>query len=177
MNNLLFRSENTALTQLVSRLLELGSALGHSTLAFYVPEGEAADVIQELCDAYLIATPAECAAVRSALCTSPGVLNHLLGYAYQAAQTLKTTGQREWLRRGLAALSVENCRYDYRDVLLALAELYLNAEAAGLDPRIDFAAVAVLSAPEVPQGGMTPVSRMLVEFHTYAVLASQRRNR
>ena len=170
-------SEDSSLSNLVQRLLALEPELGHSTLAFYEPTGDVAQLVQDVCDAYLIATPAECAIVRVALSQSPSVLNHLMGYAYHAGQTLEATGQREWLRRGLAAISIENCRYDYRDVLLALADLYLAAEAAGLDPQSDFVAVATLSAQEFSRGGMTPVSKMLAEFHTYNVLQSQRKNR
>ncbi len=168
--------ENSSISNLVQRLLEVEPTLGHSTLAFYTPVGDVADLLQDVCDAYLSAMPAECAVVRAALRDCPGVLNHLMGYAYHAGETLKATGQREWLRRGLAAISIENCRYDYRDVLLALADLYLAAEAAGLDPQPDFVAVANLSAPEVPRGGTTPVGEMLTEFHTYVVLRSQREN-
>jgi hypothetical protein len=94
----------------------------------------------------------------------------LLGYVYTSASRLQSSADGEWLRKGLAAASIENCSVDYRDVLLALAELYAAAEKVGIDPKPHFAAVAELSSSDAPQGGMTPLRKMLADLHSYAVL-------
>jgi hypothetical protein len=127
-----------------------------------------------LCPAYLEAAPEQRAEIRAAVSDKNGLLSALLSYVYRAAEQIQSPADREWLRRGLAAASIENCRKDYRDVLLALAELYVSAEQAGLNPRPDFKAVSRLSSREKPQGGMTPVSNMLARFHSYAVLKERR---
>jgi hypothetical protein len=131
--------------------------------------------LDELCPAYLEASAEERAAVRGAVSDKRGVLSALLGYAYRAAQRIQSPADREWLRRGLAAISIENCARDYRDVLLALAELYVVAEEAGLRPRSEFTAVSKLSSRELPRGGDTPMQGMLANFSRYAVLRERRK--
>jgi hypothetical protein len=74
----------------------------------------------------------------------------------------------------LAAISIENCARDYRDVLLALAELYVTAEEAGIKPSSDFRAVSKLSSEEKPRGGDTSMKKMLANFRGYGALRERR---
>ncbi|MBN1995002.1 MAG: hypothetical protein JW953_20070 [Anaerolineae bacterium] len=131
-------------------------------------------LLDELCPAYLEATPAEREKIRAAASDKDGLLSALLGYVYKSARQIRCPADREWLRRGLAAVSIENCRKDYRDVLLALAELYVLAEAAGLNPKPDFRAIAKISSRQSPTGGSTSVANMLANFHTYGALKERR---
>lgn len=117
-----------------------------------------------LCPAYLEASAAEREAVRAAFVGKGGLQSALLGYAYRAAKSIGSRKDREWLRRGLAAISIENCSRDYRDVTLALAHLWAVAKAAGIRPQGEFAAVAELSSTDQPRGGSTPVQSMLAYF-------------
>ena len=133
------------------------------------------ELLDELCPAYLEASAEQRAAVRAAVSDKRGILSALLGYAYRAAKRIQSPADREWLRRGLAAISIENCAKDYRDVLLALAELYVVAEEAGIRPSSDFRAVSRLSSGEKPRGGNTPVKEMLAHFRSYGVLRERRR--
>src|SRR5262249_843455 len=83
-----------------------------------------------------------------------------------------------WLRKGLLAFSMENCRFDWRDDLVALAELFCAAEEAGLEPQIEFQAVAALSSARSGLGGSgTSARAILANLSTYAVLEEARRNR
>ena len=143
-------------------------------LAKYNPYQEIYELLDRLCPAYLDATPEQRAEIRAAASDKDGVLSGLLGYVYRAAERIRSESGREWLRRGLAAVSIENCRKDYRDVLLALAELYVAAEEMGINPRSDFKAVSRISSREKPRGGETPVSAMLANFHSYAALKERR---
>jgi hypothetical protein len=127
-------------------------------------------LFDQLCPYYLEATPQERTEIRAATSDKAGVLSALLGYIHTSASRLQSSADGEWLRKGLAAASIENCSVDYRDVLLALAELYVAAENAGIDPKPHFAAVAELSSSDTPQGGTTPMRKMLADFHSYAVL-------
>jgi hypothetical protein len=143
--------------------------------AKYDPYQEIYAFLDQLCPAYLTATPQERAAIRSAVSEKNGVLSALLGYVYKSAKQIRSGSGEEWLRRGLAAISIENCRKDFRDVLLALAELYVAAEEAGIKPQPEFRAVARLSSREKPRGGTTPVSKMLANFSKYGALKERRR--
>jgi hypothetical protein len=132
-------------------------------------------LLDELCPAYLEAAPEERAKVRAAASDKNGVLSALLGYAYRAARRIESAEDREWLRRGLAAISIEDCARDWRDVLLALAELYVAAEEAGIRPRSDFTAVSRLSSAEKSRGGNTSLQEILANFHSYGALRERRR--
>src|SRR5437763_12610434 len=99
-----------------------------------------------------------------------GAVQAMLGSVIRAYCQLRATRDRAWLTLGLAGASIENSRRDYRDLLLALAELYVAAEESGLDPQPEFARIATLSDGEKPAGGPTPVSKMLARFHLSAVL-------
>jgi hypothetical protein len=132
-------------------------------------------LLDEMCPAYLEASSEQRAAVRAAMSDKGGVLSALLGYAYRAARRIQSPADREWLRKGLAAISIEDCSRDYRDVLLALAELYVTAEEAGVKPGSDFKAVSRLSSGEKPRGGDTSVQEMLANFRGYGALKERRR--
>jgi hypothetical protein len=150
-------------------------AIREKQRAKYDPYQAIYELLDELCPAYLEASAERRAAVRVAASDKSGVLSALLGYAYRMAKRIQSPLDREWLRRGLAAISIENCARDYRDVLLALAELYVAAEEAGIRPRSDFTAVSKLSSGEKPTGGSTSVKEMLANFSRYGVLRERRK--
>jgi hypothetical protein len=140
----------------------------------YDPCQEMHKLLLQLCPIYLEASPQQRAEIRIAVSDKNGILGALLGYVYTSAKQVRSDPDKKWLRWGLAAVSIENCSQDYRDVLLALAELYVAAEEVGFDPKPDFKAVSKLSSRETPRGGLTPVSKMLANFHNYAVLKERR---
>jgi hypothetical protein len=144
-------------------------------LATYDPYQEMYDFFDELCPAYLDAASPQRAEIRAAVSDKAGLLSALLGYVYRSASRIQPPSDGEWLRRGLAAASIENCAKDFRDVLLALAELYVAAEEAGIDPKPAFKAVARLSSGDKPSGGTTPVGQMLANFHRYGALKERKR--
>jgi hypothetical protein len=150
-------------------------AIKEKQQAKYDPYQAIYGLLDELCPAYLEASAEQRADVRAAVSEKKGVLSALLGYAYRAAGRIQSPADREWLRRGLAAISIENCSKDYRDVLLALAELYVAAEEAGIGPAPDFRAVSRLSSGEKARGGSTSVQEMLANFRSYGVLRERRR--
>lgn len=81
---------------------------------------------------------------------------------------LRETGDKNWLLRGLVAISLENCGIDYRDTLTQLVYLYIAAEEKGIDPESEFQAIAKLSSNEGPRGGSEPMSKMMAETHDSA---------
>ena len=72
------------------------------------------------------------------------------------------------------ALSLENCGRDDRDTLITLADLYVSAESLGIAPTHLFMKIAEISSKERPRGGITPVSEILRNFDTYAVVQERR---
>jgi hypothetical protein len=140
----------------------------------YDPQPEIAAILDRMCSEYLGATPKEREQCRSLVRERKAVLSALIGYVHSATERLTVTKDINDLRRGLAAASIENCAVDYRDDLVALADLWLAAEQAGFDPSPHFRNVAKLSSDEPPQGGTTPVSEMMNHFEDYAVLSERR---
>src|SRR5262249_10569844 len=143
--------------------------------AAYDPYQELYGLFDQLCPDYLSASADERSAIRSAVSRRSGIVSMLVSYVHRAATQLHAPPDREWLLRGLAAASIENCGQDYRDTFLALADLWVAAEAGGIDPQPAFAQVARLSDAARPRGGPTPMTEVLAGFHGYAVLAERRR--
>jgi hypothetical protein len=172
-----FHSTQLDFDELENQLETLEAECPSSNLVIYRPSEEQGQFFDYLCQIYLAASHEQCARIRTVVSDKRGILNHLLGHVYRSARRIHSSIDGQWLRIGLAAASIENCSSDYRDFLLALAELYVAAESAGIDPRRDFKAIAAMSSRETPSGGMTPVSDMLARFHTYAVLKERRGRR
>jgi hypothetical protein len=143
-------------------------------LAKYDPYREMETFFNRLCPDYLKATAQEREQIRNAVNNKTGIQAALVGYAEDSGKRIKSTKDVELLRVALAAISIENCARDYRDVLLVLAEIYVAAENVGIDPRPQFKQVADLSSTKEPLGGNTPVSEILSNFHTYAVLKERK---
>ena len=89
-------------------------AIKEKQRAKYDPYQAIYELLDELCPAYVEASAEQRAAMRAAVSEKDGVLSALLGYAYRAAGRIQSPEDREWLRRGLAAISIENCSKDYR---------------------------------------------------------------
>jgi len=130
-----------------------------SALVIYKPMQAHKPFFRDLCRIYFDASRRERRLIRDALADKKGVLNCLLGYVYESAEQVRATGNRCWLQVGLAAASLQEGGYDYRDFLLALAELYVIAEEVGIDPKPEFEAM----------GGGIPA-----DFDRYAVVKSRR---
>lgn len=109
-----------------------------SALEIIGPAPRQVEFIDRICRTYLRADAPGRSALASRLSDKNGILNCLLGNAYRCAEMLKATQDAEWLREGLAAARLAQRGTDYRDVLLALAELYVVAEEAGIAPGAAF---------------------------------------
>jgi hypothetical protein len=145
------------------------SAIRAQRLADYDPGPDIESILERMCAEYLSASPTERERCRAAVSDKDAVQGFLLGYVASCADRIRSPEDLGPLRRGLAAASIENCATDYRDVLVALAKLFVWAERAGIDPVPHFRAVGPMSSHAKPRGGTTPVSKMLSEFQDYAV--------
>jgi hypothetical protein len=78
----------------------------------------------------------------------------------------------EHLRKGLAAAVLLNGRDDYRDILRALASLWLAAARAGIDPFPYFQEAARMAGTDDPYG-IGSTRDALANFHKYAIFKEQ----
>lgn len=131
-------------------------------------------LLDELCPAYLATSAPQQERIRNAVSKREGILEALVSRIRISADRLRASKNQETLLDGLAAASIENGRTDFRDFLVALAELYVAAEESGIDPKPHFQAVALLSseAPRPPDN--TSTRKKLAEFHTFAVLRERK---
>jgi hypothetical protein len=102
--------------------------------------------------------------------------NRLLKYLHsyvggRAAPQLRSTGDVEWLRLGLAAASIADQRVDWRDLLICLGALWMAAEEAGIAPARYFSAVARISSDE-PRYGNSSTRQLLRGFRSSGHLRS-----
>jgi hypothetical protein len=98
--------------------------------------------IDELCVLYLTVSDEGRNHVRKLVQAHRPLHNGLLAHIGWTAQHKPP----DWLRRGLAAASIEDNRVDFRDMFIALGGLYLEAVAVGLDVSDCFQKAAQLSS-------------------------------
>jgi hypothetical protein len=146
---------NANLDDLLEQLEIVERQSPSSAMAYYAPSSEHAKFYDDLCKVYLASSPRQRAQIRDAVRGQKGVINNLLGYVHASARRVRETKSKDWLRIGLAAASMRGDGPDFRDFLVALAELYVAALEAGLEPKAEFEAI----------GGGVPA-----DFHRYAVL-------
>ncbi|MBP7736284.1 MAG: hypothetical protein KA369_09965 [Spirochaetes bacterium] len=140
-------------------LAEIDRRFSDSTLLIYRPDGDQRQLLDRIMIRYIEAPPGEQKDIFEAFRGRYGLLNMLAGYIYDAAERIRSTRDATWLNTALAAASIEESlgKVDQRDMLLALAELYVTAEEAGLDPRPGFETICGLKG-----------------FSDYAVVRSRR---
>lgn len=142
--------------------------------AKYDPDPEIDAIVDRMCAEYLTATPEEQEQCRAAVSDKGSVQSALQRYVSSSADDIRSQDDVDRLRRALAAVSIENCATDFRDVFMVLAKLFVAAERAGIDPVPYFRAVAELSSRKQPRGGTEPVAKLLRDFPGYAIVAECR---
>ena len=118
------------------------------------PLAELYAFLDDLADTYLAVGPELRAEIRGLVGERRAVLNKMYDYIGHAASCLHESGARIWLRRGLAGAAIEDARIDFRDLYLALGDLYLEAARAGLETAEEFREIGALANTE-PAGRST----------------------
>ncbi len=131
------------LKSLLERLSALQNRFQYSPLVIPAPEsGETEEVFAALCERALEnKTGLDRDLILEDIKGEKGLASAFLGFIYTAAERLRQTGDFRWLEIGLGASILQREYPDYRDYLLAMAELYVTAEEAGLDPKPSFARI------------------------------------
>jgi hypothetical protein len=137
--------------------------------------GEIYDFIDQHIHVYMEATPEEREEIRAIPVNNRDFSQIVWGYIGRVKRNFAETGEEEWLTRAVVMISIENMAADFRDTLLNLASLYVDAEQQGLKPQPVLNAVAKISSDEKPKGGNTPMSETLRKFRSYGVLKEARR--
>lgn len=117
-------------------------------------------MIDELCALYLTVSDEERDHIRKLVELHRPLHNGLLGHIGWAAQHKPA----DWLRRGLAAASIEDNREDPRDTIIALGGLYLAAAQAGMDVSACFQEAAQQSSSVAGPGFKVPMRDFLAGF-------------
>ncbi|MFL5734903.1 MAG: hypothetical protein ACJ78Q_17235 [Chloroflexia bacterium] len=121
-----------------------------------------------LCELFLRSDPDE----QSRLLDSPVARSLDFGSIRDRIPLIKTPDDAEQLRKGLAAAVLLNGRDDYRDILMALAALWLAAARAGIDPLPYFQEASRLATTDDPRGIGSTLDE-LANFHNYAIFKEQ----
>jgi hypothetical protein len=131
--------------------------------------------LDELFDLYLRADEDQRLLIRGFFEDKDRLLKYLHSYVGgRAAPHLRSTGDVQWLRRGLAAASIADQRVDWRDLLICLGALWMAAEEAGIAPARYFSSVARISSDE-PRYGNRSTRELLRGFRTSGHLRSIKR--
>lgn len=133
-------------------------------------------LVDNICDIYLnpSTTSHERTQIRALTLHDQGnILERLHGAMWRAVEQIGSTGDDKWLKRGLAAASIEDLQLDYRDTYIVLGDLYLAAAGLGIEPKPYFRQVAELSSEgsEHPHASMT-TRRFLADFDKSAYFLS-----
>lgn len=120
------------------------------------------EVIDDLCALYLSASEKQRAEMRNLVAELPRNLGvQFLNHSGWATNRLLSTNDVVYVRRALAAVSLDDNRMDFRDTFTALGGLYLAASSLGINCAHDFVEVAELSSR---QRGLWPSPGSMRDF-------------
>jgi hypothetical protein len=116
-------------------------------------EGEARKeidiVLTKVCPLYLQTDTSTRERIRNAFGDRRPMAHLAWRYAYGVGSNIHSAEDVNWLRQGLAAISIENARIDSRDTMVVASKLYRQAEQAGIDPQPHFEAMAEMSSARI----------------------------
>lgn len=99
----------------------------------------------ELCDLYVSASHEERAEIRSTISLTGA--NMMRGYASIIATEAVRQNPPDLIRKALIALSIEDCKFDYRDSTFCLSMVFNSAVKLGMDvPQVFNEVVAISGA-------------------------------
>ena len=130
----------------------------------------------ELAEIYVRLPDSERARVRAELREMRQVRSQIYGTMHSMARRLRDTRDPSWLDAGLAMAAIEGGYTDFRDLYVALGELWLAAEAVRIRPRKRFTKAAEMAGEE--RDSLNRSGRTLMQaFPHSAHLHSIRRKR
>lgn len=153
--------------------------LDASLRAEFDPRSELHPLFERLCAEYIAGDAAERGRIREFAARQQKLGGLLWQYANHLTNSIRSAGDtpliaQPLVTRALAAVSIENCASDVRDTLMTLADLFVAAEAASVEPALLFAAAGDWSTDERTAGGCGSLARTFREFADCSVLRERR---
>lgn len=144
--------------------------------AEFDPRSRLDPLFVQLCAAFIASDAAAREQIRQFVADRKSLGQLLWRYANRLSTELVSAGPHAamLLERALAAVTIENCGANYRDTQMTLADLFVAAEQASIDPRSAFAAAAARATDDVTPGGCISLAVLLREFHAASVLVERR---
>jgi hypothetical protein len=140
----------------------------------YDPRSELFPLFERLCAEYGAGADEARASIREFVAARKTLGALLRSYANGIALKITWPHDGPLLERALAAVAIENCATDYRDTLMTLADVFVAAEEAALDPRAAFASVAEICTDAPTTGGCASLAALLRDFYQSSVLNERR---
>ncbi len=128
--------------------------------------------LDSICALYLLASEEQRRQIRCLVAEPPKILiKHFLEHIAWAGHRLRASKDREQLRRALAAASIQDNRWDFRDTFRALGALYLVASSLGISCTPYFLEAAELSSAEKAFPSIGSMRDFLAGFEKSAYFA------
>jgi hypothetical protein len=103
--------------------------------------------LEQLVEFYLSASEVDRDSLRGFLGSFPDIIRALHRYMSWCQERLSGPNDRVYLRRALAACSLGDNRVSFKEMYVALGNLYLASIKVGLNPSMDFVRIANISSP------------------------------
>jgi hypothetical protein len=126
--------------------------------------GDYQQLLERLCPVYFECGADDRERIRQIVGRYRYAVDPVRWYANAAAKKIEGPDDEQWLLKGLAAVSIENCGMDFRDTTFTMTALWVGAEAAGIDPKPHFRSVAKLSGTSATRGRCGSMARTLERF-------------
>jgi hypothetical protein len=132
------------------------------------------ELFARLGDAYIAGDDAQRARIRAFIAERSKRGQLLWRFANRLTRQIQSPEHASLLTTALAALAIDNCSANYRDTQMTLADMFVAAEEAGIDPRPVFEQAAAWATVELTSGGCESLAAMLREFHESPTLRERR---
>jgi hypothetical protein len=132
------------------------------------------DLFTHLCDAHIKGDEPQRSRVRAFIAERSKRGQLLWRFANRLTARVRAPEDAGLVTTALAAIAIDNCSANYRDTQMSLADLFVAAEQAGVDPRPLFEQAAEWATDELTPGGCESLAAMLRGFHDSPTLRERR---
>jgi hypothetical protein len=143
-------------------------------VAEHDPYADLHDLFTQLCEAHIAGDDAQRARTRAFVAERSKRGQLLWRFANRLVTHVRAPEHVGLVTTALAAIAIDNCSANYRDTQMSLADLFVAAEQAGVDPRPHFEQAASWATDELTSGGCESLAAMLRGFHDSPTLRERR---
>ena len=110
---------------------------------------ELMDIITTLCKEYVAGSEEDRAKMRSLVTSETSFL--FLMFSRQLAEMAVQYNSEEYLKQSLIALLIENCKFDARDTMVSMSEVFHSAQKIGMRGNEFFLSMTSISGTEMSE--------------------------